>query len=189
MVRLMLWMVCRWRLRQALLLVVCVMLALAGCMGPTFIVQQYRGDVRPPETIAVLRVNGSEPVRLLLLDNEDVSAPLESDSRLHIEMLPAKHSVIVGNAKAPAERYLPVSWQAEAGKVYRVMFVASAGPEGGVVPHVFEVDRAKDSSVRDVTLTAPASFEAPKTPPTMRPPPPSDEDAGPPPAISAPDRD
>lgn len=36
--------------------------SLGGCPGPTFVVQQYAGPVRPRETIATLRVlNASAP--------------------------------------------------------------------------------------------------------------------------------
>jgi len=128
-----------------------LILLAAGCVGPTFVVQQYAGPVRPRETIATFRVNGGESVRLITLDDEDVRAPLESDSRLHIELLPGRHKV--GVANGPNDLVSAVTFAAEAGKVYRAVFV-------GNEPHVFEVDRGGDAPGRDVTappaVTAPA---------------------------------
>jgi hypothetical protein len=121
---------------------------LLGCPGPTFIVQQYAGPVRPQSSIATLRVNGGDSVRLLALDDEDVAAPLDSDARLHIELLPARHTVIVGNAKSPRSRVAPIAFQAEPGKFYRVAFVAEANGPGEAV--VYEVERGSDKPVRRV---------------------------------------
>ena len=165
-------------MRLGLGLAAVVTLALVACVGPTFIVQQYKGPVRERETIAILRVNGADSVRLLTLDGEDVAAPIQDDSRLHIEMLPAKHEVTVANAKAPSDRYDPLVFQAEANHVYRVVFV-----DNGAHARVFDVDRASDKLVGDVTVAAPR--EEP-LPPVSRPkkkpvePPSADADAGPP---------
>jgi hypothetical protein len=126
------------------------LVVLAACVGPTFVVQQYAGPVRPPETIATFRVNGGDTVRLITLDEEDVRAPLESDSRLHIELLPGRHKV--GVANGPNDLVAAVSFVAEAGKVYRAVYVGNEA-------HVFEVDRGGDAAGRDVTapaVTAPA---------------------------------
>ncbi len=120
--------------------------ALSGCMGPTFIVQQYGGPPRPRETIATLRVNGSDSLHLITLDGEDVRAPLESDTRLHIELLPGRHKI--GVATGPSDPIAPLAFVAEAGKVYRAAYV-------GTVARVFEVDRAGDTAGRDVTVTEP----------------------------------
>ncbi|MBX3193013.1 MAG: hypothetical protein KF819_38870 [Labilithrix sp.] len=132
-----------------------VALSLAGCPGPTFVVQQYRGPARPEASIATLRVNGSEAVRLLTLDDEDVAAPLEVDSRLHIELLPGRHTVGVGNASTPHDRWPAIAFEAEAGKVYRVTFVGGA-------PRIFEVTRAGDTPGRDATIDP--SIAEPATP-------------------------
>jgi hypothetical protein len=122
--------------------------ALSGCAGPTFVVQQYPGAVRPKESIAILRVNGNEPVRLATLDDEDLAGePIASDSRLHIEMLPGKHVVTVLNANAPQEPGAPLAFEAQAGKVYRVTFVTGAA-------RVYEVDRGADTAMSDVTQQA-----------------------------------
>lgn len=121
---------------------------LVGCPGPTFIVQQYSGPVRPRETIAILRSNANDDAKLLVLDEQDIAAPIAEDGRLHIEILPARHVVQAGRASAPAERYPSIAFDAQANHVYRVVF-------SGSDPHVYEVDRSKDTLVRDVTILAP----------------------------------
>lgn len=122
------------------------LLTLSGCAGPTFIVQQYKGPPRSQESIAVFRVNGSDAARLLELDGEDVAAPLDVDSRLHIELLPGPHTVTMGNANAPNERLAPVSFRAEPGKVYRAVIESGA--------RVHEVSRGSDAVGVDVTSAA-----------------------------------
>jgi hypothetical protein len=130
---------------------------LAGCPGPTFVVQQYAGAVRPQEEIATLRVNGSDSVRLVTLDGEDVRAPLEVDSRLHIELLPGRHRLGVAQGTADAVA-AEVELVAEAGKVYRVTFV-------GAAPHVLEVNRSSDAAGADVTAAPAAPARAPSPAP------------------------
>ncbi len=114
----------------------------AACMGPTFVVQQYAGPVRPRETIATLRVNGNDALHLITLDDEDIRAPLESDSRLHVELLPGRHKI--GVSSGPNDPVEPVVFTAEANKVYRPAYVGGAA-------RVFEVDRGSDAAGRDVT--------------------------------------
>jgi hypothetical protein len=138
-------------------LVLCAYLlafTLAACGGPTFIVQQFEGPQRPGETISTIRVNGDGPVRLLLLDGQDAAAPIDRDARLHIEVLPGPHTVIVANANAPGDRHPPVEWTAAAGKIYRVVFATDGGP------HVFEVDRTSDALLGDVTAQPPRAERA-----------------------------
>jgi len=128
----------------------------AACVGPTFIVQQYGGPPRARETIAILRVVGREPVRLLYLDGEDVAAPITDDGRLHIEVLPARHTVTVADARAASARHPPLDFDARAGKVYRVVFVGDGA-------RVFEVDRDSDRPLADVTAE-PAPIVTPPRP-------------------------
>lgn len=142
---------------------------LIGCPGPTFIVQQYAGPERPRETIAILRSNASDDAKLLMLDEQDIAAPIADDGRLHIELLPERHTVVVGRASAPAERYLALAFLAEPDRVYRVAFA-------GAEPHVYEVDRSKDTLLRDVTIVRPPPLPPPVAAPP--PPPPADADAG-----------
>src|SRR5262245_34650209 len=90
----------------------------ASCGTPTFVVQQYAGPVRARETIAILRVDGNGTVQLLSLDGEATDARVTPDARLHIEMLPGKHTLWVQSARGdvPAQSLV---WKAEAGKTYR----------------------------------------------------------------------
>jgi len=126
-----------------------VMLALAlaftGCIGPTFVVQQYAGPRREPYTLAVLRVNGGDSVRLLQLDGEDMRAPIASDGRLHVELLPGRHALSAFDEKEPNKRFQTVAFEGEAGRVYRVVL---AGENARVV----EVDPSSDAQGRDVTI-------------------------------------
>jgi hypothetical protein len=143
-------------------------LVIAGCPGPTFIVQQYNGPPRAREEIAILRVLGSDTVRLLLLDDEDVAAPLESDSRLHIELLPGRHSIAVREV-AQQSLVETLTFDAQPNRVYRVTHSPAM--------RVFEVDRDTDGLVRDVTVDAPLPAPPTVTPQQPVAPPPS-EDAG-----------
>lgn len=127
-------------------------------MGPTFVVQQYGGPQRSRESIAILRVNGAESVRLLFLDEEDVAAPIVSDGRLHIELLPGNHTLTARNGDDRTAPTGSFAFVAEAGKVYRVMFSGERG-------QLYEVDRDSDKPVREVLPPAPP---APSPPPASR---------------------
>jgi hypothetical protein len=138
---------------RALVACLAVLLAVttAGCPGPTFVVQQYKGPARAQETVATLRVNASDAVQLAVLDDEDIDVPLASDSRLHIELLPGRHSITVRGAAGNLAR--PVELDAEGGKFYRVVLTPDApGSPGGAVARVFEIDRGSDKLIRDVTV-------------------------------------
>lgn len=127
-------------------LVIALALAAVACTGPTLIVQQYAGPVRPREIIATLRVNGRDSVQLLTLDEQDVAVPIAEDSRLHIEMLPGRHFVVVTDKRDPFHRGDQVVFHGEPGSVYRVVTTA------GAPPRVWEVDRDSDAPLRDVTI-------------------------------------
>ncbi len=144
---------------------------LAACVGPTFVVQQYGGPARPRETIAILRVNGSEPVRLLVLDDEDVAAPIASDGRLHIELLPGRHTLTARNGDDPRAPSGSLAFEAKANEVYRVVF---AGDE----PRLFVVGRGSDKPAQDVTLPAVVEAPRPRLPPPGPLVPPTEIDAG-----------
>lgn len=126
--------------------------------------QQYAGEPRPRETIAILRSSAKDDTRLLVLDDDDIAAPIADDGRLHIELLPGKHSVIAVHA---GERSPLLPFEALPDHVYRAAFADGA-------MHVFEVDRAKDTILKDVTIVA-----APAPPPPA-PPPPAPTEAPPP---------
>jgi hypothetical protein len=146
---------------------------LHACAGPTYVAQQYDGDPRPREEIAVVRVNAKDPVLLDSLDGEAIAVRLPEDSRLHVEILPGPHRVGVANAldpNAPAEL---VSFVAEAGKVYRPVVLANPPPASA---RIYEVDRDSDALVRDVTA-------APKAPPRIETPPAAPAPAPSPPVV------
>lgn len=127
----------------------------ASCAGPTFVVQQYDGPVRPTETIAIIRVNGKDPIRLDVLDGEVVGTRVEEDARLHVEVLPGRHTLKVRDLTDPNALPGRASFIAEAGRVYRpVVFAPQPSEWGGVatVVRVFEVDGGSDAQIRDVTV-------------------------------------
>lgn len=130
---------------------------MTACMGPTFVVQQYGGPPRSKESVAILRVDAKEPARLLVLDGQDVSAPLMEDARLHIEVLPGRHSVVVANTTTPREHYSPMTFEAGAGRVYRFVFPNGATGEA----RVFEVGRGDNALIADVTAADKPALAAP----------------------------
>jgi hypothetical protein len=138
---------------------------LYACSGPTYVAQQYDGDPRPREAIAVVRVNAKDPVLLDSLDGEAIAVRLPEDSRLHVEVLPGPHRVGVANALDPNAPADLVFFVAEANKVYRPVLLADPPPARA---RVYEVDRDSDALVRDVTAPpkAPPPAEAPPAPTT-----------------------
>ena len=106
-----------------------------ACGGPTFIVQQYDGPIRQRETIAVIRVRGADSVLVVGVDAQPTGAAVDSDARLHIEVLPGEHSIDAGIVGEPARR---VWFNAAPGKVYRAVWQAGQ-------PRVFEVDDSSDA--------------------------------------------
>ena len=153
-----------------------VLLGLCGvllyaCSGPTYVAQQYDGDPRPREEIAVVRVNAKDPVLLDSLDGEAIAVRLPEDSRLHVEVLPGPHRVGVANALDPNAPADLVFFVAEPNKVYRPVLLADPPP---VSARIYEVDRDSDALVRDVTAApqSPPPVEVPPPPPTPPAPPP-----------------
>lgn len=138
----------RRMLRHALPL---LLVGVVACAGPTYVVQQYDGPVRPAESIAILRVNGKDPIRLESLDGEPVGTRVAEDSRLHVEMLPGRHQLRVRDLARQGAAPGRAAFMAEAGRVYRP--VASA-PRDEITTslQVFEVDADSDAPLRDVTL-------------------------------------
>ncbi len=119
-----------------------------GCGGPTYVVQQYPGEVRSRDTIAVIRVNGGDSVLLDSLDGENIGVQVAEDAKLYVEVLPGPHRVGIVNASegGPAKQ---AAFSAEAGKFYRPVFTTSA--------RIYEVDSDSDKLIRDVTIEAPAA--------------------------------
>jgi hypothetical protein len=139
------------------LLAVLVFAVSGGCGGPTFIVQQYSGPVLPAESISIIRINGKDAIVWDSLDGEAAGMQVPEDSRVHVEVLPGKHTLGIHDAADPAPRPALVSFQAEAGKTYRPAFVkAAAGPAAGrILARVFEVSADGDALLRDVTISDP----------------------------------
>jgi hypothetical protein len=152
------------RRQGAIVLLVAALATVAGCFGPTYVVQQYAGPARSQHDVSVLRFLGKDTVRPLDLDGEDVASPLASDARLHIEVLPGKHTLSVVDGATPLP---PLELEAQAGRVYRVVVT-------GGTPRIYEVDRSSDILVRDVTMhgaeprppvvTSPPAGTSPTTP-------------------------
>ncbi len=134
-------------------------LFLMACGGPTFIVQQYDGPIREPETIAIVRVDGKELLVLDSLDGEGISVRVPEDSRLHVEILPGKHRLTVRNIADTAAPLGRAVFLAEVGRVYRPVFTTA----GSV--RVYEVDRGSDALLRDVTILEPVGDYLPPLPP------------------------
>lgn len=139
-----------------------VALLVTACGGPTFVAQRYDGPQRPRESIAIVRLNANDDARLATLDGEKLPLHLESDVRVHIEVLPGEHEALVLNAQqrnAPAQR---VRFVTRAGRVYRATLSTPAGAPVGLtgepqwVPRVYEVDRDGDELLADVTVPAAA---------------------------------
>src|SRR5262245_21038511 len=92
-----------------------------GCAGPTLIVTHYGGPRRSAEEIATLRFYGNDSALLVTVDGERADAKLDEDVRLHIEVLPGKHRAGVVPASDMQGRLRMVSFEASAGKVYRIL--------------------------------------------------------------------
>lgn len=122
-----------------------------ACGGPTLVVQQYEGPVRAQETIAILRVNGAGSVQLVTLDDADVAVRVASDTRLHLELLPGRHTLDVVNVATPHAPAETVAFHASPGRVYRVAFVARE-PGAPAIARVYEVERSADTLLREVTV-------------------------------------
>lgn len=125
--------------------------AVSACSPSTFVMQGYKGPERPAETLAILRINGAEGVQLLELDAQPAGVPVSADARLHIELLPGEHELVLLNRSQDPPFAEPVGFLAEAGRVYRPGF-ASLGTQGASSEaRVYEVDGASDAVRRDVT--------------------------------------
>jgi len=148
------------RFRVALFAALLLLAVSAGCGGPTFIVQQYSGPVLPAESISVIRINGKDAIIWDSLDGEAAGMRVPEDSRVHVEVLPGKHTLGIHDAADPAPRSALVAFQAEAGKTYRPTFVKpAAGPQAGrMLARVFEVSADGDALLRDVTIPDPSKL-------------------------------
>jgi hypothetical protein len=136
-------------------------LAAAGCGQVTYVLQQYDGPVRARDQVSVLRIQPDDPTQLVSLDEEQLGAQtLDSDVRLHIEMLPGKHTLSVKNPNAQIMQTQKVAFVAQPGRVYRVLLAnrawhaasASPNPQGTWSPLVYEVDPDSGRPLQEVSL-------------------------------------
>jgi len=141
----------------------------SACGTATFIVQQYDGAPLAEQQVAILRLNGDDPVRLEALDGEPLGYELhDRASRVHIEMLPGEHELALAEGpELPAKRR---RFRAHAGKVYRPLLVRTA-TGGPVIPGVtewvvgiYEVNAGNDEIVREIS-----QVELPKRTPAKSP--------------------
>ena len=134
-----------------------------ACGQVTFVVQAYPGAARSAEQVSVVRINRDAPVRVVSVDGDPLgSQPLDSDARLHVEILPGKHELIIENEHVPVEKTKVVRFLAEPGRTYRVLAAnrewhvhsAPRKPARGTTwsPLVYEVDTAGDRLLREVSL-------------------------------------
>lgn len=138
----------------ALLAAAILGLSQQSCVGPTFVVQQYSGPQRPAQTIATLRLYGTDRTRLVSFDDGAADAPIAEDARVHIEILPGEHRITVANAAHPEEPTQRMAFHAEPGKFYRVGFTPRDASTDAMLSeraHVYEIDPASDALLRDVT--------------------------------------
>jgi hypothetical protein len=134
---------------------------LASCAGPTYVVEMYAGPRRPAETIAILRFGGADDARLVVVDGERADVTIADDARLHVEVLPGEHQLGVISRADPHAPLSRVSFRAEPGKLYRVVFEA-----GGA--KIYEIDPGTDALLRDVTLARRTEGpHAPRQPPPL----------------------
>ncbi|HZU85795.1 MAG TPA: hypothetical protein VE987_22875 [Polyangiaceae bacterium] len=160
--------------------------AIGSCGGTiTFVMQGYAGSPRPRETIAIVRSNGGSPTELVAVDGELVHAPLERDTRLHVEVLPGLHEVDVAAAIGGFRHVAAVRFLAEAGRVYRVEMWSAAGSgapsvDAQWVAHAYEVDRDTDAVIATVDTPPPSVPTPPATAPRAAATPAPAEQASPP---------
>ncbi len=150
------------------MLAACTLVCCGGVV--TFVWQQYEGAPLPKERVAILRQNGESTTVLVAVDGKSVLAPLESQNRLHVELLPGIHEVDVAAPSLGLGRPIVVRLLAGAGKVYRIEVTGAPAPqaapesgeprfEGGGewAAHAYEVDRETDAPRGVADAPAPAA--------------------------------
>lgn len=133
-----------------------------GCGQVTYVLQQYDGPVRAKDEVSILRVQPGDPAQIVVMDGEALGhQALDSDVRIHIEMLPGKHELSVENPQAlPNTNTQEVQFVAEPGRTYRVVLAdrawhvknAGANRPGSWSPLVYEVQSSDGRLLREVSL-------------------------------------
>lgn len=136
--------------------------ASTGCGQVTYVLQQYDGPVRAKDQVSILRVQPGDPAQIIGMDGEKLGPQmLDSDVRLHIEMLPGKHELNVENPQAmPGMNTKEVKFVAEPGRTYRVVLAdrawhvknAAANKPGSWSPLIYEVQSSDGKLLREVSL-------------------------------------
>lgn len=133
----------------------------SGCGQVTYIVQQYDGPVRERDQVSILRLSPGDPAQVIAMDGDALGRQdLDSDVRLHIEMLPGKHQLEVENPQASTKTTQRVQFIAEPGRTYRVVLAdrvwhaqkPGPAPAGAWSPLVYELDGSSDDLLREVSL-------------------------------------
>lgn len=132
-----------------------------GCGQVTYIVQQYDGPVRDRDEVSILRLAPGDPAQIIAMDGDALGRQdLESDVRVHIEMLPGKHQLEVENPQSARKTTQRVAFIAEPGRTYRVVLAdrewhaKKSAPDraGAWSPLVYELDGSSDDLLREVSL-------------------------------------
>jgi hypothetical protein len=127
-----------------------VALTALGCGRVTYVLQQYDGPVRAPELVSVLRIQHDDSAQIVAIDGEALGQQsFASDVRLHIEMLPGKHTLSVKNPAMGESATQQVQVIAEPGRIYRVVLTdrawhtqrAKVSPPGTWSALIYEVQR------------------------------------------------
>ena len=139
-----------------------LLLALSsGCGQVTYIVQQYDGPVRDRDEVSILRLKPGDPAQIVSMDGDALGRQvLDSDTRLHIEMLPGKHQLEVENPKALSASTQRVQFIAEPGRTYCVVLADRAwhaqkpqvARPNTWSPLVYELQGSSDDLAREVSL-------------------------------------
>ncbi len=140
------------RVRLVPALLVAALLSLAGCGTVTYVLQEYGGEPRPADTIAIVRITSTDPLHVSTVDGDPLDVRLDSDTRVHVEMLPGVHvlGVYRPDSEIPIEQ--KVRFVASAGRTYAV--VMAEAPRGSATPwagRVYEIDPGSGQPIHDAT--------------------------------------
>lgn len=132
--------------------VVGLSLTLTGCGTVTYVLQEYGGEPRPAGSIAIVRITSTDPLRVSSVDGDPLDVRLDSDTRVHVEMLPGVHvlGVYRPDSAVPVEQ--KVRFLASPGRTYAV--VMAEAPPGSATPwvgRVYEIDKSSGTPLHDAT--------------------------------------
>jgi hypothetical protein len=133
-------------------LMVAATLAVAGCGTVTYVLQEYGGEPRSADSVAIVRITSRDPLHVSSVDGDPLDVRLDPDTRVHVEMLPGEHvlGVYRPDAEIPIEQ--KVRFLASPGRTYAV--VMAEAPPGSATPwtgRVYEIDRSSGTRIHDAT--------------------------------------